>query len=75
MAVDKLNNSKFTWKGLALHYGKRKTPVLTLVPTRPTRISSASDTRMAGRARRQISPARRTQPTATLVICWGRKAP
>ena len=31
MAHDKLNNSKFTWKGLALHYGKRKTPVLTLI--------------------------------------------
>ena len=29
MALDKLNNSKFTWKGLALHYGRRK--VLTLV--------------------------------------------
>ena len=31
MAVDRLNNSKFTWKGLAIHYGKRKRPVLTLV--------------------------------------------
>ena len=31
MATDRLNRSKFTWKGLALHYGKRKTPVLTLV--------------------------------------------
>ena len=31
MAVDRLNRSKFTWKGLALHYGRRKTPVLTLV--------------------------------------------
>jgi hypothetical protein len=29
MAVDKLNNSKFVWKGLVLHYARRK--VLTLV--------------------------------------------
>lgn len=31
MSVDRLNRSKFSWQGLALHYGKRKTTVLTLV--------------------------------------------
>ena len=31
MTVDRVNRSKFSWKGLALHYGRRNTPVLTLV--------------------------------------------
>ena len=31
MTVDQLNRSKFTWKELSLHYGRRKTPVLALV--------------------------------------------
>jgi len=30
MTLDRLNNFKFAWKGLALHYGRRK--LLTVVP-------------------------------------------
>jgi hypothetical protein len=27
-----LKQTEFVWKGLALHYGRRRTPILTLVP-------------------------------------------
>jgi hypothetical protein len=31
MSIDKANKHKFTWRGLDLHLGRSKTPVLTLV--------------------------------------------
>ena len=73
MVVDKLNSSKFTWKGLALHYGKRK--VLTLVADATyrhlfrIRYPNGWTTTPANLSER------RTPPMGTLVICWGRRAP
>ena len=67
MATDRLNRSKFTWKGLALHYGKRK--VLTLVADAAFITCSAFATRTAGRALRQTSHARRMLPMGMLLNC------
>jgi hypothetical protein len=39
-----LKQTEFVWRGLGLHLGRGKAPVLNLSLTRPIRTSTASDT-------------------------------
>jgi hypothetical protein len=70
----KLPRDKFVWRGLSLHLGRSRKPLLTVIPdaTHPHlyRIKHPD----GGRALRRISPGRTMPRMGMLAICWGRNA-